>query len=179
MLKHPLEALRFCPKCGSPHFAVRDEKSKKCESCNFVYYLNASSATVALIFNTQSQLLVATRAHEPAKGTLDLPGGFVDLSETAEESIRREIKEETNLEVTSLQYLFSVPNIYNYSNFEYYTLDMVFRCVVDDFSQLKAADDVASLKFINISDLNENDFGLKSIKQIIHRIKIGLKAESK
>ena len=41
----------------------------------FVYYFNPSSATVALILNERDELLVCRRAKEPAKGTLDLPGG--------------------------------------------------------------------------------------------------------
>ena len=57
------------------------------------------------------------RAKEPAKGTLDLPGGFVDMYETVEDGMRREIKEETGLDVTEIQYLFSSPNVYvQYTN---------------------------------------------------------------
>ena len=46
---HPLELFKFCPKCGSPSFVENNEKSKRCDDCGFVYYFNASSATVAFI----------------------------------------------------------------------------------------------------------------------------------
>ena len=82
---HPLDKFRYCPACGSKHFEIQDEKSKKCENCGFEYYLNPSAANVALIVNDKDELLVATRKKEPAKGTLDLPGGFADIGETAEE----------------------------------------------------------------------------------------------
>ena len=69
---HPLELFKFCPKCGSSAFVENNEKSKRCDECGFVYYFNASSATVAFILNEKQELLVCRRAKEPAKGTLDL-----------------------------------------------------------------------------------------------------------
>ena len=101
------DVFQFCPKCGSKHFGQNNEKSKKCDNCGFVYYLNPSSATAAFIFNEKGELLVNRRSKEPAKGTLDLPGGFVDYNETGEEGIAREVKEETGLEITGSKYLFS------------------------------------------------------------------------
>ena len=98
-MKHPLAQFLYCPECGSPHFEVNNEKSKKCTDCGFVYYFNPSSATVALILNEKKELLVCRRAKEPAKGTLDLPGGFIDMNETGEEGVSREVWEETGLKV--------------------------------------------------------------------------------
>lgn len=161
--KHPLEQFHFCPKCGG-NFIVNNFKSKKCQKCGFVYYFNPSSATVAVILNEKNELLVSIRAKEPAKGTFDLPGGFVDMNETAEEGVIREVREETSLEVDSVKYLFSRPNLYVYSGFEVHTLDMFFLCKVNDISDFKAADDVASLKFVPLSELDVEKFGLKSIK---------------
>ena len=111
-MKHPLAQFLYCPECGSPHFEVNNEKSKKCTDCGFVYYFNPSSATVALILNEKKELLVCRRAKEPAKGTLDLPGGFIDMNETGEEGVGREVWEETGLKVEKATYQFSLPNIY-------------------------------------------------------------------
>lgn len=94
-MEHPLSQFKYCPKCGSEHFEIHNEKSKFCKDCGFVYYFNSSSATVALILNERNELLVCRRAKEPAKGTLDLPGGFIDMAETGEEGVAREVKEET------------------------------------------------------------------------------------
>lgn len=167
---HPLSQFKYCPKCGSNHFVENNFKSKKCESCGFIYYFNTSSSTIALILNDKKELLVATRAHEPAKDTLDLPGGFVDLEETGEESVVREIKEETGLETISVTYLFSIPNKYVYSGFEVQTLDLVYLCDVKDISVMKAEDDVSSLQFIKLADLQPEFFGLTSVKEVIKTI---------
>ena len=118
---HPLHQFKFCPKCGSSHFVENNIKSKRCETCGFVYYFNPSSSTIAIIINSNDELLVATRAHDPAKGTFDLPGGFVDMNETGEEAVIREVKEETGLHVSQAKYMFSIPNTYVYSGFEVHT----------------------------------------------------------
>lgn len=120
--------------------------------------------------NEKQELLIATRANDPAKGTLDLPGGFVDMYETGEEAVVREVKEETNLEVTDIHYLFSIVNIYNYSNFEVHTLDLVYKCEVKSIENMKAEDDVSKLEFKKISDLNPLEFGLDSVRKVITKI---------
>ena len=129
-MKHPLAQFLYCPECGSPHFEVNNEKSKKCTDCGFVYYFNPSAATVALILNEKNELLVCQRAKEPAKGTLDLPGGFIDMNETGEEGVAREVLEETGLKVKKAVYQFTLPNIYVYSGFPVHTLDMFFLCTI-------------------------------------------------
>lgn len=169
-MSHPLHQFRFCPKCGSENFVENNAKSKKCSDCGFTYYFNSSAAVVAVIENAEGEILVATRAKEPAKGTFDLPGGFIDMYESAEDAVRREIREETRLFITSAEYLFSIPNIYVYSNFEVHTVDIFFRCKVDNFSHLKAQDDVSELRFIARNKLNPADFGLVSIRKGIEKI---------
>lgn len=164
-MEHPLSQFLYCPKCGSPHFVVNNEKSKKCDHCGFIYYFNPSSATVALIVNEKEELLVCRRAKEPAKGTLDLPGGFIDMSETAEEGVAREVFEETGLLVEETAYRFSLPNIYLYSGFAVHTLDLFFICKVKDSACLKAMDDVEASFFIPLAEINPEKFGLHSIRE--------------
>ncbi|MFV0547008.1 MAG: NUDIX hydrolase [Bacteroides sp.] len=162
---HPLSLFNHCPKCGSSHFVVHNEKSKKCEDCQFVYYFNPSAATVALIINDKGELLVCRRAKEPAKGTLDLPGGFVDMSETAEEGLTREVLEETGLQISRATYLFSLPNLYLYSGFTVHTLDLFYLCESTQYEDIKWMDDVSDAFFMKLSDLKPEQFGLESIRK--------------
>lgn len=168
---HPLENFTHCPKCGSNNFAENDFKSKRCNSCGFTYYLNPSAATVAVITNGKGSILVATRSKEPAKGTLDLPGGFCDCNESVEEGLAREIMEETGLKVTATEYLFSIPNRYSYSGMTIPTLDMFFMCSVENFAPLRADDDVEQLQWINLEQIESDRFGLQSIREGIERLK--------
>ncbi len=76
-----------CPACGSEKFVLHNVKSKHCEDCGFVYYINASAAVASFIVNESGDLLVCRRGKETEKGTLDLPGGFVDYHESAEQAV--------------------------------------------------------------------------------------------
>ncbi len=169
-MKHPLHQFHFCPKCGSKNFNENNLKSKKCADCGFTYYFNSSAAVVAVIENEKGEVLVARRAKDPAKGTYDLPGGFTDMYETAEEAVVREVREETGLLITSPKYLFSIPNIYVYSGFEVHTMDLFFQCSVLNLSEMCPMDDVSELFFIDKKQLNPADFGLVSIRKGIEKI---------
>jgi len=164
---HPLQQFKYCPQCGSDQFVENNFKSKICNTCGFVYYFNASASTAAFILNAGNELLTVRRAKAPAKGTLDLPGGFVDMYETAEEAIIREVREETGLIVTNPDFLFTLPNIYVYSGFEVHTVDMFFSCRITDFSHLQADDDAAEVLFIPIKKIQPEDFGLDSIRKAV------------
>ena len=168
---HLLDTFKHCPKCGSDTFAENDFKSKRCGNCGFVYYLNPSAANVAVITDGKGNILVATRSKEPAKGTLDLPGGFCDCHESAEEGVIREVLEETGLKVTATRYLFSIPNIYSYSGMEIHTMDLFFECRTADNTILRAADDVQELQWMAIETLDSSLFGLRSIREGVERLK--------
>ncbi len=164
-LGHPLASFRHCPVCGSSNWVVNNEKSKRCLDCGFVYYGNMSAAVAVFILNEKRELLVCRRKKEPAAGTLDLPGGFVDIGETAEEAAIREIQEELGLRVTHLRYFSSIPNEYLYSTMIIHTLDLLFIGEVADFNEMNAADDVSEAFFMPLNTISPGDFGLDSIKK--------------
>lgn len=170
MMKHPLEKFRYCPKCGSPDFVENNTTSKKCEKCGFVYYFNPRASVVALITNESGDILACRRAKDPEKGTLDLPGGFTESYETAEQAVVREVLEETGLEVVSVKYLFSLPNVYTYSDFDVHTMDLFFECNVRSAVRILAQDDVAECYFIPRKEIRPSDFGLASIRQGMEKI---------
>ena len=162
---HPLDKFQYCPVCGSHYFEINNVKSKKCADCGFIYYANPSSATVAFILNEKEELLVVRRKNEPAKGTLDLPGGFVDMDETGEEGMAREVKEETGLDVVEVNYQFSLPNLYLYSDFLVHTLDMFYLVKVKDLSHIEAMDDAEAYYWIPLHAIHPEEFGLGSVRK--------------
>lgn len=168
-MSHPLEKFEFCPACGSANWREHNFKSKQCDDCGFVYYANPQSATAAFIMNSRNELLVVRRAKEPSKGTLDLPGGFVDIGEDIEQGMRREILEETGLVVDKIEYLFSTPNEYVYSDMLIHTMDSDYLVRVPDDVHPIGGDDAADAHWIPIDEVRPEDFGLLSIRRAVIR----------
>ncbi len=89
----------FCAKCGeSLHKLPGEYGHLFCRNCGFVHYRNPLPA-VALMVHDKEKILLVRRAVPPGKGMLSLPGGFLEIGETPEECGRRELFEETALNI--------------------------------------------------------------------------------
>lgn len=167
---HPRDVIKYCPRCGCKAFTTNDNgRSFKCEGCHFNYYLNNSAAVACLIFNAEGKMLLARRAIEPAKGMLDLPGGFVEPMESAEAAVVREIKEELGVVVTDIKYLASFPNEYIFSDFSVFTVDLAFVCKVDSITAIVPADDVSEVEFTFPKDIKMDELCSESMANIIRQ----------
>jgi len=160
--------LRYCPKCGAAALRFVGSKHVHCETCGFDLYLNPAAAVAALIADDQGRLLVVIRAEEPRKGTWDLPGGFADPNESAEEAVRREVREELGLDVTSAQYVCSYPNTYEYGGLRYATVDLGFACQVKTLAATRVAkSEVRQVLFVRPEEIDTAKFGFPSIAKIV------------
>ena len=100
----PWQIFRFCPRCGVARAEPTGEVAPfRCEACGFLYFFNPAVAVAALILRDDGKALFIRRAKEPAKGRLALVGGFVDVGESAEHALRREVREEVQLELDQLR----------------------------------------------------------------------------
>ncbi|WP_417145820.1 NUDIX domain-containing protein [Porphyromonas sp.] len=166
------ETFDYCPRCGADRLEAHGVKAQHCQSCGFTYYHNPSAAVALFVRDRRGRLLVATRGKEPAKGTLDLPGGFVDKGETGEEAAQRELYEESGLRLPTEQfvYAFSLPNSYLYSGFLVPTLDLFYIVQLpSEMPAVRAMDDVAQLSWLAPAEIDPSRFGLISIRQGIAR----------
>lgn len=170
-MRHPLDAYAFCPHCGSSAFLVQDFKSKRCKDCGFQVFMNAAASCVAIIQDAQGRVLITRRAREPYKGMLDFPGGFVDIGEDIQKALKRELQEETSLNITESRFLFSIPNVYPYGGLDVHTLDFFFLCKAEiPKGGIKASDDVQEAFFMSLENLKEEDIGPKSMKECLRRL---------
>jgi len=164
---HPLSVFRYCPRCGSADCESPTIKQFVCRACGLQYFQNAAAAVIAVIRDPERKVLFTRREREPAKGKLDLPGGFVDPMETAETALTREVEEETGLIVTDARYLTTFTNRYDYSGVTYYTLDLVFQCAVPDLNPVSARDEVTEITFRSPSDVAPDEIGFESIRRVM------------
>ncbi len=162
----------YCPGCGQkmPEGAVTNPLH--CDRCGFTLYCNVAAAVCALI--TKGQKLLATvRRHPPAAGMLDLPGGFVDPDESAEEALARELQEELGVSMTGCRYFAACPNIYPCRGITYRTLDLAFVCQISATDTIRCADDVADIRWIEPAGVDYSLFGLESTRWFVKRFAVG------
>lgn len=97
-------AWNYCPICGAALVLRGDGERERphCGTCRRFYYRNPVPA-VCCILTRGNELLLAQRGVEPQRGAWGLPGGFMELGETTEEAVAREILEETHLRVDGLR----------------------------------------------------------------------------
>ena len=97
---------RFCGVCGAP-MKMHTDISKRCTSCGKEVWPQLATAIIVRIQRGDEILLV--HAKNFATNFYGLVAGFVETGETLEEAVKREVMEETQLEITNLKYFASQP----------------------------------------------------------------------
>lgn len=164
------QAFNNCPMCPSKEINFDGIKKYSCPKCGWVFYQNTAAA-VAGIFEYEGKYLAVIRNREPAKGMLDFPGGFVDPLESAEEALKREAREELNIEPDSVDYLCTSPNIYNYKSIEYSTCDIFFTAKLTNINFQLEESEIAGFVWKTLDELKPEDFAFRSMRGGIAALK--------
>ncbi|MCC5886327.1 MAG: NUDIX domain-containing protein [Gammaproteobacteria bacterium] len=166
-----MTGFRFCPGCGGESLLVESAKSFRCTVCGFRYFHNVAVA-VAVLIRVEDELLFARRAHAPAAGLLDFPGGFVDADETLEQAAVRELAEELGLEVDpgALRYAFSGCNRYPFAGVTYLTSDAFFLLPLPERPTLRCADDVAEALWRPLGDIPWAELAFPTVARAVERL---------
>ena len=106
------------------------------------------------------KVLLVKRAREPLKGKWSLPGGLIELGETAREAVAREVAEETGLEVTSATLLESVDRILRDADgkVEYHYVLLDYLCATAP-GEPRAQSDAAEVAWATEGEAEEYGLG--------------------
>ena len=130
----------------------------------------------ALIFD-EGQLLIVERGKEPLKGYWSLPGGILEVGETLKAGIRREVLEETGLDVEPLS-IFEVferimPDAQGKTEYHYVLIDYLCKPLG---GRLQAASDVSRVAWVsqpNLAQYRLTEGTLAVVERAFAKLQLG------
>lgn len=137
-----------------------------CPHCKQDYYDNPRPCADLVLFNEKGEVLLSKRAVDPGKGKWDMPGGFIEYGETADEAVLREAKEELDInpgDFSEPKYVMSYAAKYPWGKEVYDIVVSIFVVQAKNDLVIKPQDDVADAKWvlpdkIDVSELSNPKF---------------------
>ena len=159
---------RFCPHCGSRRIEVFLKKAIQCRDCGYLYFHNCASAVTGII-ETIGGVVLTRRRLPPKRGYQDLPGGFAEHGESLETALKREIKEEINIDVVDLRYFASFPNSYLYKKVTYFTTDAFFICKPVNPERLFPNQEISEVAILKPDEIDLKRIAFESTRQALQK----------
>ena len=174
---HPPDLFHHCPKCGLP--AKPSGKAPfHCATCGFLFYFNPAIAVGAILQAPDGRILLVRRAKQPHLGKLTVPGGFVDILETAEDALRREIREEVSLHIARLDYFCSLPNDYHFQGVTYQVLDFFFIGQAPHLDARPDPGEVAEICWLHHTEIDLEQIAFPSVRRALEQFIAGVRLKS-
>lgn len=148
-----LEGWTFCPRCRNE--LAGDGTRLACPSCGFVVYAS-SKPTAGAVCIDDGRVLLARRAVAPFQGYWGVPGGFLEEGEDPLDGLRRELKEETGLEIEPEHFLGIWMDRYGSDSTAEATLNLYWTARVVG-GEAAPADDVSELRWFDREELPPAD----------------------
>ncbi|WP_124100309.1 NAD(+) diphosphatase [Ruminococcus sp. Marseille-P6503] len=100
---------RFCGKCGGKTVHRPEKRCMICTRCGNEIFPKISPAVVVGVTDDRTDSIILTKYAGGSYRKYALVAGFAEMGETAEQAARREVMEETGIEITELKYFGSQP----------------------------------------------------------------------
>lgn len=130
---------RFCGSCGSKTVFMDEERGKKCTSCGHSCYPVISPCIIVAVVKDRESILLG-KINRPGIDLYSVLAGFVEMGETLEECVHREIFEEAGIEIENLRYFGSQPWAFSQSLMVAFTADHKSGTLNIDKKELPHAD---------------------------------------
>lgn len=126
---------RYCVTCGK----LTTKKGESLYVCKAGHenWINPATGVSAYVIRN-GKVLFGVRSSNPGKGKLDVPGGFVEVHESAEQAAIREAKEEFGIDITLKRCFGTYPSTYDGRP----ALNIVFIATMPD-QRITASDDMS------------------------------------
>ena len=148
------ESHTHCARCGIPTNVVAHGWIRECEIDGSQHFPRTDPAVIVLVKDRKNRLLLG-RQKVWAEKRFSNFAGFVEPGESLENAIRREIKEETGLEVSEINYLSSQPWPFPAS------IMMAFSAVTDEPEKAVAdGNEIVELKWFSKNELLNSEIVL-------------------
>lgn len=148
-----LAGWKHCPRCRADLDAP-DTGKLECPACGLRIYASSKPTASALVLDEEGRVLLARRAIEPASGKWDLPGGFLEEGEHPLDAVKRELAEETGLEIEPIEFLDVLVDRYGDGEDARATLNLYWIArLVGGAAEPVAADDVSELRWFGPDEL--------------------------
>ncbi|MBR3786476.1 MAG: NAD(+) diphosphatase [Firmicutes bacterium] len=151
---------QFCGRCGFPTQHGSGERMLKCPSCgNSIYPKIAPAVIVAL---TDGDRIMMTKYNGRAYKRYALIAGFVEIGETAEETVIREVREEVGLKAKNVRYYKSQPWGTEQD------LLLGYFCELDgDDTVTMDEDELSTAEWVHRDDMNMEDDGFSLTREMM------------
>ncbi|WP_322803289.1 NAD(+) diphosphatase [Vibrio alfacsensis] len=104
---HMTQSMRFCPQCGGRNFLNNNQLAMQCGECRTLHYPRIFPCIIVAVRRDEQILLAQHPRHR--NGMYTVIAGFLEVGETLEECVAREVHEETGVNVKNIRYFGSQP----------------------------------------------------------------------
>lgn len=163
-----MKNFNFCPNCGAKLPGSGAENAWECNQCGEHWYRNPAPTAGCAIQRDDGRVLVSCRGIEPYKGLHDVVGGFISPGEDAITAVKREVKEETSLDIdVGIDDCVQIEP-HRYGDDGQWTLAIGFLARWTGGEPV-AADDVAEVKWIHEHELEGLEFAWPHDKELVRK----------
>jgi NAD+ diphosphatase len=134
---HMSQTMRFCSQCGGRNHLNHNQLAMQCGDCRTLHYPRIFPCVIVAV-RKENQLLLAQHPRH-RNGMYTVIAGFLEVGETLEQCVAREVKEETGVDVTNIRYFGSQPWAFPSSMMMGFLADYQSGSLKPDYSELSDA----------------------------------------
>lgn len=160
------DATRFCGRCGAKLQDSESERARVCPDCGLTLYPKICPAVIVAV--TDGDRLLLTKYQGRSFKRYALVAGFNEIGESIEDTVRREVREETGLRVKNLRFYKSQPWVFTDS------LLMGFFCDLDGSDRITLqTEELSEGGWFRRADLPADHSGISLTGEMIECFRAG------